>query len=133
MRLKPQDATVAQLVEQLIRNQQVAGSSPASSSTKRRTLAEAAGTACFAFAALTKRQAAAVPGRVKRLSLPVSSEAGWYSITKRCITQGEEPRLQGTGQVMQGTEYSVPLEGLAGSKLFQGLRKPPALPGGCRF
>ena len=28
------DATVAQLVEQLIRNQQVAGSSPASSSTK---------------------------------------------------------------------------------------------------
>ena len=29
-----EDATVAQLVEQLIRNQQVAGSSPASSSTK---------------------------------------------------------------------------------------------------
>ena len=28
------NATVAQLVEQLIRNQQVAGSSPASSSTK---------------------------------------------------------------------------------------------------
>ena len=29
-------ATVAQLVEQLIRNQQVAGSSPASSSTRKR-------------------------------------------------------------------------------------------------
>ena len=29
-------ATVAQLVEQLIRNQQVAGSSPASSSTKKK-------------------------------------------------------------------------------------------------
>ena len=31
---------------------------------------------------------------------------------------------------MQKTEHSVPLERLAGSMPFQGLRKPPALPGG---
>lgn len=37
------DATVAQLVEQLIRNQQVAGSNPASSSKTRRNLKIPAG------------------------------------------------------------------------------------------
>ena len=31
---------------------------------------------------------------------------------------------------MQKTEYSAPPERLAGSMPFQGLRKPPALPGG---
>lgn len=31
---------------------------------------------------------------------------------------------------MQETEYPVPLERIAGSMPFQGLRKPPALPGG---
>ena len=39
-------------------------------------------------------------------------------------------RLRGAGQAMQKTEHSVPPERLAGSMPFQGLRKPPALPGG---
>ena len=34
---------------------------------------------------------------------------------------------------MKETEDSVPLERLAGSMPFQGLRKPPALPGGLTF
>ena len=58
-----------------------------------------------------KRQ---VPGRVKGLSLPASSEAGWYSIPKRCSTQREEPRLREAGQMMQEAEHSVPFERLAG-------------------
>ena len=53
-----------------------------------------------------------------------------YSMPKRCSTQREEPRLQEAGQVMQETEYPVPLERLAGSMPSQSLRKPPALPGG---
>ena len=53
-----------------------------------------------------------------------------YNI-KRCSTQREEPRLRGAGQAMQETEYSVPLERLAGRLPFQGLRRPPALPGAC--
>ena len=44
--------------------------------------------------------------------------------TKRCSTQREAPRLQGAGQVMQEAGYPVPLERLAGSMPFQGLRKP---------
>ena len=56
------------------------------------------------------RKPPAVPGRVKGLSLSVSSEAGWYSTPKSCSTQREEPPLREAGQVMQKTEYSVPLE-----------------------
>ena len=45
--------------------------------------------------------------------------------TKRCSTQREAPpRLQGAGQVMQEAGYPVPLERLAVSMPFQGLRKP---------
>ena len=44
--------------------------------------------------------------------------------TKRCSTQREEPRLREAGQVMQEAGYPVPLERLAGSMPFQGLRKP---------
>ena len=78
--------------------------------------------------ALAKRPPT-VPWRVKRLSLSVSSEAGWYSIPKDAARNGKNPRLQGAGQVMQEAEYSVPLERLAGIMHFQGLRKPQALPG----
>ena len=82
------------------------------------------------FFALTKRQPPAVPGRVKGLSLSVSSEAGGMVFnTKRCNTQWVEPRLREAGQVMQKTEHSVPFEGLAGNIPFQGLRRPPAVPG----
>lgn len=56
------------------------------------------------WSALAKCQPPAVPGGVKRLSLSVSSEAGWYSTPKRCSTQREGPRLREAGQVMQDTE-----------------------------
>ena len=84
----------------------------------------------FVLFVLSKRYPAAMPGRVKGLSLPASSEAGWYSIPKRCSTQREEPRLREAGQVMQEAENTVPPERFAGSMPFQGLRKPPALLGG---
>lgn len=56
------------------------------------------------WSALAKCQPPAVRGGVKRLSLSVSSEAGWYSTPKRCSTQREGPRLREAGQVMQDTE-----------------------------
>ncbi len=51
------------------------------------------------------------------------------TIPKRCGMQREEARLREAGQVMQKTEYSAPLERLASSMPFPGLRKPQALPG----
>ena len=71
----------------------------------------------------------AVPGRAKGLSLSVPGEARWYSIPKDAARNGKNPRLQGAGQMMQEAEYSVPLERLAGTMRFQGLRKPQAEPG----
>ena len=47
LRNERQIATVAQSVEQLIRNQQVAGSSPASSSKNKRLCKEQCINACF--------------------------------------------------------------------------------------
>ena len=43
--------------------------------------------------------------------------------------QREEARLREAGQVMQKTEYSAPLERLAGSMPIQGLRRPPGFAG----
>ena len=54
-------------------------------------------------------------GRVKRLSLSASSEAGWYSMPKSCSTQREEFCLREAWQMMQGTAYSAPPERLAGN------------------
>ena len=48
---------------------------------------------------------------------------------KDAARNGKNPRLQGAGQMMQEAEYSVPLERLAGTMRFQGLRKPQAEPG----
>ena len=59
----------------------------------------------------------------------VLGEARWYSIPKDAARNGKNPRLQGAGQMMQEAEYSVPLERLAGTMRFQGLRKPQAEPG----
>ena len=50
--------------------------------------------------------------------------------TKRCSTQREEPCLQGAWQGMQEAENTVPLERLAGSMPFRGLRGPPGGAGG---
>ncbi|MFR9216020.1 MAG: hypothetical protein ACLVKK_07285 [Ruthenibacterium sp.] len=79
-------------------------------------------------AALAQRKPAAVPGRVKGLSLSVLFAAGWYSMSKDAA-HNEKNCLREAGQVMPEAEYSVPLERPAGSTPLQGLRKPPALPG----
>lgn len=49
--------------------------------------------------------------------------------TKKMQRATGRASFTGAGQVMQETERSVPLEWLAGSMPFQGLRKPQALPG----
>ena len=43
------------------------------------------------------RRPPAVPGKVKRLSLSISGEAGWYSTPKSCSTQREESPLREAG------------------------------------
>ena len=60
---------------------------------RRAPAAQAAG----ALPQSAKRHPAAVPGRVKGLSLSVPGEARLYSIPKSCSTQREEPRLREGG------------------------------------
>ena len=67
----------------------------------------------------------------RKKAFAVSSErSGMVYNSKKLQHATGKPRLREAGQVMQKAEHSVPLERLAGSMPFQGLRKPPAVPGG---
>ena len=83
----------------------------------------------FVLVSFRKTASPGCAGESKR-AFAVSSERSEmvFNTKKMRHATGRTP-FTGAGQVMQGTEPSVPLEKLAGSTPFQGLRKLQALPG----